>query len=143
MPLGAPGLSAVSILQVGTSSTPPAPNTPVGGLLSWDWVGDSPTTRRDYIGQGSSTAVGKTARTITVPVDYEVGDTGQALLAAAFVSKAIIFVRLLPDGTNGEILPVRVAHQEIHAPDANGFNTATWTLEQAGDPTAVAGGFFT
>jgi hypothetical protein len=140
MPLGTQVLSANSVVHVGTVNPP---TTPVGGLLSWDHVGDSPTNRRDYIGQASATATGKTARTITIPVDYEVGDTGQAVLAAAFISKAIIYAKVLPDGTNGEILPVRVSHQEIHAPDANGFNTASWTLEQAGDPTVVGTGFAT
>lgn len=138
MALGSQVLSANSVVQVGATATPV---TPMGGLLSWDHVGDSPTTRRDYIGQASATATGKIARTITLPCDYEVLDSGQAVLAAAFISKAIIYCKLLPDGTNGETLPVRVAHQEFHAPDANGFNTASWTLEQAGEPVIVGAGF--
>ena len=141
MPLGTPVLSSVSVVHVGTTSG--TVTTPVGGLLSWDWVGDSPTTRRDYIGQASSTAVGKDSRTITLPCDYETADSGQIILFAAFISKAIIYAKILPDGTNGETLPVRVSHQEIHAPDANGFNTASWTLEQAGAPTVVGTGFGT
>lgn len=141
MALGTQVLSSVSVVMVGTTSG--AVTTPVGGLLSWDWVGDSPTTRRDYIGQASATSVGKDARTITIPVDYETLDSGQAILCAAFISKAIIYCKILPDGTNGETLPSRVAHQEIHAPDANGFNTATWTLEQAGSPIVVGTGFGT
>ena len=138
MPLGTQVLSAVSVVTVGTTATPV---TPVGGLLSWDHVGDSPSARHDYISQASATSVGKSARTITIPVDLEAGDTGQAVLAAAFISKNIIYCKVLPDGTNGETLPVRVAHQELHAPDANGFNTASWTLEQAGDPVVVGLGF--
>lgn len=140
MALGNQVLSAVSVVLVGATATPTAP---VGGLLSWDHVGDSPTTRRDYIGQASATAVGKDSRSITIPVDYEVGDSGQAVLAAGFISKNIIYCKLLPDGTNGETLPIRVSHQEIHAPDANGFNTASWTLEQAGNPVVVGTGFAT
>ena len=138
MPLGTQVLSSVSVVHVGATSTP---TTPVGGLLSWDHVGDSPTTRRDYIGQASATSVGKDSRTITIPVDFEAADDGQKVLVAAFTSKAIIWCKILPDGTNGETLPVRVSHQEIHAPDANGFNTASWTLEQAGTPAVVGLGF--
>lgn len=138
MPLGTPVLSSVSIVTVGTTATPV---TPVGGVLSWDWAGDSPTARRDYIGQASATAAGKESRTITLSCDYEAGDTGQLVLEDGWNSKATIYVKILPDGTNGETLPTKVANMRIAAPDANGFNTVNYTLEQFAAPVVVGLGF--
>ena len=77
MPLGTPVLSSVSIVTVGLTSTP---ITPIGGMLSIDWVGDAPTNRRDYIGQATAVARGKIGRTMNLSWDYESTDTGQLLV---------------------------------------------------------------
>lgn len=141
MPLGVPAPGSVAVLHVGTTSG--TVTTPVGGNKTWDWVGDSPQTTDDFYGQASVISVGKTTRTITLNVVYETADSGHAILYAAFISKATIWVKILPDGTNGEILPVKVGHQEIHGPDVNQHTTASWTLAQQGDPTQVGTGFGT
>lgn len=138
MALGTPVLSSLSVVMLGLTATP---IIPLGGLLSWDWTGDSPTQRRDYIQQASSTAAGKESRTITYSCDYETGDAGQLLLEDAWNSKATVYNKILPDGTNGETLPTKVANMKIAAPDANGFSTANYTLEQFAAPVVVGSGF--
>jgi hypothetical protein len=140
MALGVPSPGSAAVIHVGATSTPV---TPLGGTSTWDWVGDSPQTVHDYYQQASVTSVGNTSRTITLNNDYETADSGQTVLFAAFVSKATIWVKILVDGTNGETLPVKVAHQEIHGPDANTHSTATWTLVQQGAPATVGSGFGT
>jgi hypothetical protein len=140
MALGVPAPGSVAVLHVGATSTP---ITPVGGTSTWDHVADSPQATHDYYMQPSVISVGKITRTITLNNDYETADSGHAVLYAAFISKATIWVKILPDGTNGETLPVKVSHQEIHGPDVNGHTTVTWTLAQQGDPTTVGSGFGT
>jgi hypothetical protein len=140
MALGTPALGTAAVVQVGATSNP---TTPVGGLVSWTYGADTPTSARNYYGQASVNTVGKTNRTIQFTLDYEVGDLGQLVLAAAVISKATIYARVLPDGTNGEILPVKVTGGSIAGPDVNGFSTVAYTLVQQADPTIVGGGFGT
>jgi hypothetical protein len=140
MALGTPVLGTSAVVQVGTTSNP---TTPVGGLVSWTYGVDTPTTARNYYGQASVNTVGKANRTIQFTLDYETGDSGQLILAAAVISKATIYARILPDGTNGEILPVKVSGGSIAGPDVNGFSTVSYTLAQQADPTIVGGGFGT
>jgi hypothetical protein len=141
MALGVPAPGSVAVLMVGTTSG--AVTTPVGGLTTWDWVGDSPQQTHDYYQQPSVISVGKTSRTITLNNDYETADSGHAIVYAAFTSKNTIWCKILPDGTNGETLPVKVSHQEIHGPDVNNHTTVSWTFAQQGDPTVVGTGFGT
>lgn len=140
MPLGVPAPGSAAVILIGTTAVPA---TPVGGLLTWNYVGDAPTTDRNYYGQASAVAAGKKTRSIAFSLDYETADSGQLILFAAFVSQATIWAKLMPDGTNGETLPSKVTHQEIAGPDANQFTTANFTLSQQTDPTVVAGGFGT
>ncbi len=139
MALGTPVPGSSAIINVGTSAG--TVTTVLGGISTWDWVGDSPQTTHDYYQQPSVISIGQTARTITLNNDYETADSGQPILFAAFISKATIWIKILPDGTNGETLPVKVAHQEIHGPDANNHSTANWTLVQQAAPTTVGTGF--
>lgn len=138
MPLGTPVLTSASVVVVGLTATP---TTPLGGLLSWTWTDNTPTTERRYIGQGASVAVGVSARSVTLNFDYEAGDTGQKVLHDAKTSQATVFFKALPDGTNGETLPIKVSNREIAAPDADSYHTLNFTLNQQATPTVVGGGF--
>lgn len=140
MPLGTPVLSSASVVTVGATSTPV---TPLGGLLSWTWSESAPTTERRYIGQAASTAVGPASRTITLNFDYEAGDTGQKFLHDTRTSGALMYIKALPDATNGETCPVKIATREVSAPDSDGYQTATFTLNQFAASVVVGTGFGT
>lgn len=138
MPYGTPVPGSSAVIQVGTTSNP---TTNLGGVVSWTYGVDSPSSTRNYYGQASVSAAGKTSRTIQFTLDYETGDSGQAILAAAVISKVDIWVRILPDGTHGEILQTKVSGGSVAGPDANGFTTISYTMLQQADPTQVGGGF--
>jgi hypothetical protein len=127
-------------LLVGLTSTP---TTPVGGNVTWTYPMDSPVTTRDYYGQASFVSVGKEAIIMDVTCDYESGDAGQAILFGARLSRATVWLKLLPDGTNGETTPFKVASPSIAGPDVNQFDTASFRLTQFGPPVVVGGGFGT
>lgn len=141
MPLGTPVAGSAATVFVGTTSG--AVTTPVGGLSTWTINGNTPTQQHDYYGQSSFFSVGKTARTIDFSNDYETADSGHAIIYAAFISKATIFVKILADGTNGETLPVKVGNQVITGDDVNNHTKVSWTFAQQGDPTTVGTGFGT
>lgn len=138
MALGTPQLGTAAVIQVGTTSNP---TTPIGGLVSWTYGVDTPTAARNYYGQASVNTIGKANRTVQLTLDYEAGDSGQLILAAAVISKADVYFRCLPDGTNGEILRTKVSGGTVAGPDVNGFSTVTYTLAQQADPTLVGSGF--
>ncbi len=140
MALGTQVLGTAAVIQVGATSNPTAP---VGGLVTATYDNETPTQKRDYYGQASSNTVGKTNRTVQLTCDYETADTGQTALHAAVTSKNTIYIRVLPDGTNGEILPVKVSGGSIGFPDVNNYSTVAFTLLQQGDPGVVGGGFGT
>jgi hypothetical protein len=141
MALGTQVLGSLAAVLIGTVSG--TVTTPVGGLVSWSYVDDVPSTTRNYYQQASSIAVGKDARTITLTCDYETGDAGQLILFGARTSKNTIYCKILVDGTNGETLPVKVTNSEIAGPDVNSYSTATFTLAQQTDPTVVGTGYGT
>jgi hypothetical protein len=139
MPLGTPILGSAAVVQVNTV-TGATGAQPVGGLKTWDYVGDSPSTTDDFYGQASVVTAGKTTRTITLNVVYETADSGHAMIYSAFLTKNTIFFRLMPNGVAGEEVAVKVTHQEVHGPDVNGHTTASWTLGQQADPINIGGG---
>lgn len=135
MALGVQELGTAAVIRIGTTATPA---TVIGGLVTWSWVGDSGTTDRKYYdGTAASTAVGDTIRTVSLTIDNMDGDAGQLILHDALDSKAIIWVKVLPGGVNGQIVPVRVSHAEVAGPDVSAFNTGAFTLNQAGTPVDV------
>lgn len=140
MPLGTPPLGSSVVIHVGATSTPV---TPLGGVESWEYGDDVPTTKHDWYAQPTSIAVGKHSRTITLTCTYESADTGQMVLFAAKISSAVIWVKILPDGTNGETLPVRVTSAPITGPDVNDYSRVVFTLSQSTDPALVGSGFGT
>lgn len=141
MALGTPVAGTAAVLMVGTTSG--AITTPLGGQSTWDWVSDRPQTEHPYYGQATVISVGKASYNVTLNNDYETADSGHAILYAAYDSQATIYFKLLPDGTNGKYLPVKVGHQEIHGPDVNAHTTVNWTLAAQGDPVTVGTGFGT
>ena len=140
MPLGTPPLGTSVVVHVGATSTPV---TPLGGLESWEYGDDVPTTNHDWYGMPSSISVGKHARTISLTCTYLSADSGQIVLFAAKISVAVIWVKILPDGTNGETLPCRVTSAPITGPDVNDYSHVTFTLVQSTDPALVGSGFGT
>jgi hypothetical protein len=120
-----------------------SPTTPLGGVVSWDYPMDSPIQTRDYYGQPSFIAVGKEAIIMDITCDLESGDAGQAILFAARLSRATVWVKVLPDGTNGETTPFKVANPRVGGADVNNFDTASFRLTQFGAPVAVGGGYGT
>lgn len=65
------------------------------------------------------TASSAATRSITLNGLIAIGDTGQGILRAATESNAVIAVKVLPDGTNGEILIGRVGTDTYEGtPDA-------------------------
>ncbi len=141
MQQGTQPLGTAVVVHVGASLA--AATTLVGGLVSWDYGDDVPTTTRNYYQMASYISVGKHARTITLTCDYLSADSGQIILFAAKTSVAVTYVKILPDGTNGETLPCRVTSAPIAGGDVAAPSTVTFSLVQATDPTVVAGGFGT
>lgn len=140
MPLGTPAAGTAAIIHVGATSSPV---TPLGGTSTWDYNGTTPQQTHDYYQQASVISIGATSRTISFSNDYETADSGHAVLYAAFISKATIWVKILPDGTNGETLPVKVATQAVSGPDVNDHTKVSWTLAQQAAPATVGTGFGT
>ena len=140
MALGTPVAGSACVIQIGLTSTPA---TPVGGNATWTYPMDSPVTTRDYYGQASFVSVGKEAIIMDVTCDLESADSGQAILFGARLSRATVWVKVLPDGTNGETTPFKVASPTVAGPDVNQFTTASFRLTQFGPPVTVGGGFGT
>ena len=67
------------------------------------------------------------------------GDTGQDMLRSAEAAGTTVFVRILPDGTNGETREYRVGSREWST-GAEGLQEVSFELSSAGDPTVVGAG---
>ena len=67
-------------------------------------------------------------------------DDGQGILRTASDTTDIVFVKILPDGTNGRIYPVRVGARDWGADAKGGIDTVKFTLGVDGDPTLVGDG---
>lgn len=140
MAFGAFNQGGAARVFVGTVS-PPA--TLIGGLQSANYAGTRQATTDDfYEGQPSDTSVGKASRRWTLQGKVSSGDDGLPILKTAFDDDTgpIIFLEGSIEGTNGEILPVRVSAFEIGFPNPNQKGTYSITAEQAGDPADAAGG---
>lgn len=138
MPFGVPPDGSLAIVYVGTTATP---TTPLGGLNNWKDSEPSPTTTRDYYMQPSIISSGKRAKTITLNVDYEEGDSGQQIVFTARANKTSVFIKIAPGGVNGETTETSVSQQDVTGPDANGFSTIDWTLGQKNAPVAAGAGY--
>lgn len=82
------------------------------------------------------------ARDLTIDLDGYVswGDTGQGMLRTASDSGDVVYVKILPDGTNGRIYPVRVGGRDWQAEAKGGIDTCKFSLGVDGDPTGVGDG---
>jgi hypothetical protein len=140
MPFGTFQQGGASRIKVGTV-TPPA--TLVGGLQSANYAGQRQTQTDDfYNGQPSDTSVGKASRRWQLQGKASTGDDGLIVLKTAFDDDTgpILYASGSFEGTNGEILPCRVANFETGWPNPNQKSTYSVTMEQAGDPVDAAGG---
>lgn len=115
---------------VGTTATP---TTLVGGLQSANLEGQRPTETDDFMnGQDSDVTVGKRTDRWTLQGKASSGDDGLAVLETAWADDTgpIIYVEGSIEGTNGEIVGVRVSNRSLR------FTTTSkveynYTLEQA------------
>jgi hypothetical protein len=103
VPLGSEAVITVSTTSGGTFST-------ISDLDSYDYdVSRSVAERARFQNPTALQIRGSAKRKLTLSGMNSVGDTGQALLKAAAESGAVLFVKVLPDGTNGAIFESEVA----------------------------------
>lgn len=82
------------------------------------------------------------ARDLQIDLDGFVSwaDDGQGALRTASDTAVLIYVKILPDGINGRIYPVRVGARDWQADAKGGIDTCKFTLGVDGDPTGVGDG---
>lgn len=73
---------------------------------------------------------------ITVSANLDVADTGQAVLIAAVAARTLIYLTVLPDGTNGYRYPGYV-NKADRKPDARGKVMVDYEFTPSGAPTAI------
>jgi hypothetical protein len=103
VPNGTVNLVAVSATVGGTYS-------PVGALQGWEYGGEAQTTTEEFYNSFPSIiTVGEPTNDGNYSGKWADGDTALALLLAAYKDKTVIFGKFAPNGTDGEILPMRVS----------------------------------
>lgn len=140
MPLGVQISGELYQILVGTAD--PA-TVPVGGLKTWDYPSEAPTTKTDYYGQSSFYSRGKKSGTMTFTCHNEAGDSGQLILYAAWVSGNTIFAAIKQGATHGESLAVKVTTRNLSGGDVNNPSDVTFTLNQQSDATVLGTGYGT
>lgn len=140
MPLGTQIPGDVFVILVGTAS--PA-TVPVGGLQSWDYPSEAPSTTHKYYGMPNYVSRGKKSATMTFTCQLLTGDSGQQLLLAAWISGNTIYAIIKQGATHGEELPVKVTSRSLSGPDPDNPSTVTFALGQQTDATVVGTGYGT
>lgn len=67
---------------------------------------------------------------------YDASDTGQSAIQSAFINGTDLYVRVLPDGTNGYKVKCKVSTFELN-PELTGTSTFSATFVTIEAPTAV------
>lgn len=138
MPAGTVIAGSSYKIKVGTTNPP---TIDVGGVKSWDYPFEAPTSKDDFYNFPSVITPGKKSGTMTLTCVNLTGDSGQQALYAAWTTQNTIYVQVLQDTTNGETLPVKVTNRSISGPDVNNPSQVVFTLGQQADPIVVGGGF--
>ena len=140
MPFGTFNQGGAAQIMIGTTS-PPA--TLIGGVKTGNYRTQRSTNTDDFYNQqASDVSIGKASRSWTVTGIASSGDTGLLVVKAAIDDDTgpTIYLSGSLEGTKGEILPARVSNLEIGFPDANRKCTYSFQVDQALDPTDLAGG---
>ncbi len=114
-----------AIIHVGTTATP---TTPVYGINSYTAPRTRPETVRKYFMMAAQTFVGESEDSIQLQGDYNQGDAGQDIIRAAYIAGTEIWVKILPDGTNGFTQKVRVSQAELRGPSPDDPPGTTFQL---------------
>lgn len=138
MALGTVQLSEAAVITV--SATLAGTYSPISDLTSVS----RPITRQTQsftVLQRSTayTIPGGREVTLTLNGFFSKGDTGQDLLRSQEAAGLTVFVKILPDGTNGENREYRVGTREWST-DAEGLQAVSFELSAVGDAVAVGTG---
>jgi hypothetical protein len=130
---------SVAKVLVGTADPP---TIELEGCKTAAYRGTRPSSNDDFYMEPSVTDVGKATRTIPLTGKCKSGAPGLILLKANFDDDTgtTIFGAVSIEGSKGDVLPSRVSDFEVGLPDVNGKCTYSFTLQQAADPTQLAGG---
>lgn len=137
MAVGTVPLGEDAILHAGTTASPA---DPVSDIESYSRPINRPvTTRAVFMRQNAHQFRGAREVTLTLNGLKSVGDTGQGHLITGEVDGTDVFVKLLPDGTNGITAPYRVASRGMDGA-ADGPTEVSFDLTVNGDEVDVGSG---
>lgn len=123
-----------AVIHVGITSSPA---TPVYGINSYTAPRSRPETVRKYFMMAAQTFVGESEDSIQLQGDYNQADAGQDIIRAAYISGDEIWVKILPDGTNGFTQKVRVSQAELRGPSPDDPPGTTFQLVGTEAPADV------
>ncbi|HEU4588139.1 MAG TPA: hypothetical protein VFS11_05810 [Gemmatimonadales bacterium] len=135
MPVGTVPLGPDAVITVSTTSG--GTYSPISDLDNYSFGNKRNTTKRSRFQNATQLTVsGSTDRTLTLSGMNSVGDTGQGVLKAAFTSQDDVFIKLLPDGTNGWTIQGKVSDASYSGkPDDAG--EASFEISISEDPVEV------
>lgn len=139
MPFGTVPNGTDNRVWVGTSSG--AVTTPVGGLQGWEYGGEATKTDEKFYNDFPSiTTISDPLYDFVMSGKWNDGDSGLAVIKAAFASQAIIWAAVAPNGVDGEGLAVRVSRFRITGGGVEQAAGYQFSFAQAAEPFDIAGG---
>jgi len=126
-----------AIIHTGTAASP---TTPVYGINSYTAPRSRPETVRKYFMMAAQTFVGESEDSINLQGDYNQGDPGQDILRAAYIAGTEVYIKILPDGTNGFEQKCRVSQAELRGPSPDDPPGTTFNLVGTDAPVDVGDG---
>lgn len=114
-----------AIIHTGATSTP---TTPVNWINSYTAPRSRPETKRPYYMSAKQTFVGESEDTYQLQGDEDLADAGQQVLRDAYDSGDPVFLKILPDGTNGWKQQCRVSQHESRGPSPDDPPGVTFNL---------------
>lgn len=122
---GVIALGSAAVIQVATTTAPGGVYTPgtysnLSFMTSYRRNNQRQTSETSvFMKTTKVTASSAATRSITLNGLIAIGDTGQGILRAATESNDVIAVKILPDGTNGQVIIGRVGTDTYEGtPDA-------------------------
>jgi hypothetical protein len=138
MGLGTVVLNTATVLEA--ASAVGGPYSPISDIQTASKAENS-TVDKFPVFQGATHQIPQTPdTTVTLNGLLSKGDDGQNFLRAAAAAQDKVFVKLLPDGTNGKIYPCRVGTRQWDADAQGGLQKVSFTLAVDGSPTGVGDG---
>jgi hypothetical protein len=139
MPLGTIVLASATVIESATTG---------GGVYSP--ISDLNSITRGSNRQIDTFPVFQRATAYSIPGAREVtltlngflskADTGQDMLRTAETGNTTVFIKVLPDGTNGQYQEFRVGSREWSAEAEGGLQAVSFECGAVGDPTTVGSG---